>query len=142
MLVPVPAPRAGSASPPPVLPLPPPYHQLFGTETGEIGSRVWNLFLYKLLKDNNDPNAQVLLNAVQNKDSKTSKALNQQYLQYTHQALTQHVDSTIPLIDEVTARANSYDVDTHPRVPVIVAHNNLVRDTFTKVQAQLYQMMQ
>ena len=115
---------------------------LFGTETGEIGSRVWNLFLYKLLKDNNDPNAQVLLNAVRNKDSKTSKALNQQYLQYTHQALTQNVDSTIALIDELTARANSYDVDTHPRVPVIVAHNNLVRDTFTKVQAQLYQMMQ
>jgi len=114
---------------------------LFGTESGEIGSRVWNLFLYKLLKDNNDPNAQVLLDAVRKKDSSTAKALSEQYFQYTHQALTQHVDSTINLIDELTARANSYDVSTHPRVPVIVAHNNLVRETFVKVQAQLYQMM-
>ena len=115
---------------------------LFGTETGEIGSRVWNLFLYKLLKDNNDPNAQALLTAVRNKDSSTSKQLNQQYFQYTHQALLQHVESIIATVDELTARASSYDVRTHPRVPVIVAHNNLVRDTFVKVRAQLYQMVQ
>jgi len=115
---------------------------LFGTETGEIGSRVWNLFLYKLLKDNNDPNAQTLLTAVQNKDSATTKQLNQQYFQYTHQALVQHVDSTIALIDELTRKAMSYDISTHPRVPVIVAHNNLVRETFGKVKDQLYQMMQ
>ena len=115
---------------------------LFGTEAGEIGTRVWNLFLYKLLKDNNDPNAQALLTAVRNKDSSTTKQLNQQYFQYTHQALLQHVDGIIALVDELTARASSYDVRTHPRVPVIVAHNNLVRDTFAKVQAQLYQMVQ
>ena len=114
---------------------------LFGTDTGEIGTRVWNLFLYKLLKDNQDPNADVLRSAVWNKNAGTITQLNQQYFQYTQQALVQHVDSTIGLIDQLTAKANTYDVRTHPRVPVIVAHNNLVRDTLVKVQAQLYGMM-
>jgi hypothetical protein len=73
--------------------------------------------------------------------SSTAKKLNQQYFQYTHLALLQHVESIIATVDELTARASSYDVRTHPRVPVIVAHNNIVRDTFVKVQAQLYQMV-
>lgn len=40
----------------------------------------------------------------------------------------------------MNARAQTFDLTTHPRVPVIVAHNNLVRDTFTMTAALLEQM--
>ena len=39
-------------------------------------------------------------------------------------------------------KANSYDLNTHPRVPVIVAHNQLVSQTFTMTAALLEQMGQ
>ena len=113
---------------------------LFGTETGEISPQVWDLFLYKLLKDNNDENTANLLMAVKNNDDASKQQLAQQYFPYTLEALKEHVDSTLRLVDQLIMKANSYDRHTHPRVPVIVAHNELVKETFEKVQAQLYAM--
>ena len=37
-------------------------------------------------------------------------------------------------------RAQSYDLNQHPRAPVIVAHNQLVFNTFTMTAALLEQM--
>jgi hypothetical protein len=43
-------------------------------------------------------------------------------------------------IDMLSGKASSYDLYTHPRVPMILAHNELVRTTFAKVQANLNAM--
>ena len=54
--------------------------------------------------------------------------------------MKQHVYSILADVENMNARAQSFDLATHPRVPVIVAHNNLVRDTFTMTAALLEQM--
>ncbi|KAL3802141.1 hypothetical protein ACHAW5_000226 [Stephanodiscus triporus] len=59
---------------------------------------------------------------------------------YTLNALKQHVYSILADVEQLTMTAQSYDLRTHPRVPVIVAHNSLVRDTFTMTAALLEQM--
>lgn len=43
-------------------------------------------------------------------------------------------------VDELNMKAQNYDLETHPRVPVILAHNNLVRETFSRTYALLEQM--
>ena len=40
-------------------------------------------------------------------------------------------------VDQLNMKAQSYDLETHPRVPVIMAHNNLVKSTFGMTGALL-----
>ena len=54
--------------------------------------------------------------------------------------MKQHVYGIMADVEQLTALAQSYDVNTHPRVPVIVAHNTLVAQTFTMTAALLEQM--
>ena len=62
------------------------------------------------------------------------------YFQYTLDALKTHVYGILSDVENLTAKAQTYDLQTHPRVPVIVAHNTLVRDTFSMTAALLEQM--
>jgi hypothetical protein len=112
---------------------------LISTQTGDIAPKVWDIFLYKLLE--NDPNnAGAFYTACKTNDEATKQGFHGQYFAYTLQAMKDHVDGIMRDVDQLTMKAQSYDLYTHPRVPVIVAHNNLVRETFAKVQAQLYAM--
>ena len=110
------------------------------TQTGEIAPKVWDIFLYKLLQDN-DPNAaQNFFVACKTNDEDSKQGAHQQYFPYTLDALKQHVGSILQDVEQLTNKAQSYNLATHPRVPVIVAHNNLVRDTFIQTRNLLEQM--
>lgn len=113
---------------------------LIGTDNGDIAPQVWDLFLYKLLANNQDPNTPAFFEACSSGNEAAKQEYHSQYFQYTLQALQEHVNYILGTIDELTYKAQSYDLNRHPRVPVIVAHNNLVRRTFEKVQAQLNAM--
>jgi len=54
--------------------------------------------------------------------------------------MKQHVYGIMADVEQLTAQAQSYDLNTHPRVPVIVAHNSLVSQTFTMTASLLEQM--
>ena len=106
----------------------------------EIAPKVWDIFLYEILQ-NNDPNAaQQFYMAAQNNDEATKEQYKEQYFQYTLDALKQHIYGIMADCENLTYRAQSYDLNTHPRVPVIVAHNQLVSQTFTMTAALLEQM--
>jgi len=113
---------------------------LFQTDTGEISPQVWDVFLYDILQKN-DPNAaQQFYMACQNNDEGTKEQYKGEYLPYTVEALKQHVYSILSDAENLTMKAQSYDINLHPRVPVIVAHNQLVSQTFTMTAALLEQM--
>lgn len=78
--------------------------------------------------------------ACQNNDEGTKQQYLGQYFAYTLNALKQHVYSIINDAQQLTMKAQSYDLQTHPRVPVIVAHNQLVQQTFGKTASLLEQM--
>jgi hypothetical protein len=113
---------------------------LFQTETGEIAPKVWDVFLYDLLQKSDPGSAQQFCIACQNGDEDTKQYYNDQYYAYTLDALKQHVYGILNDAERLTKRAQSYDLDSHPRVPVIVAHNNLVTQTFGMTAALLEQM--
>lgn len=113
---------------------------LFQTETGEIAPKVWDIFLYDILQQNDPGSAQQFCMACQNNDEGTKEQYQGQYYAYTLDALKQHVYGIMGDCENLTARAQSYDQNVHPRVPVIVAHNTLVSQTFGMTAALLEQM--
>jgi hypothetical protein len=113
---------------------------LIQTETGEIAPQVWDVFLYEILQNSDPDNAGAFYNAVTGGDEATKEQYHGHYYSYTLDALKNHVYSILNDVDELTMKAQSYDLETHPRVPVIVAHNNLVKETFTMTGQALEQM--
>lgn len=113
---------------------------LFQTQSGEIAPKVWDIFLYEILQNNDQGAADNFFVACKTNDEATKQQFHDQYFQYTLDGLKNHVYKILADVDRLTNQAQSYDLRTHPRVPVIVAHNNLVRDTFTMTAALLEQM--
>jgi len=113
---------------------------LIQTQTGEISPKVWDIFLYEILQNNDQNAADEFYVACKTNDDNAKQGYHDQYFQYTLDALKQHVYTIMADVENLTMKAQSYDLQTHPRVPVIVAHNTLVRDTFTMTAALLEQM--
>lgn len=113
---------------------------LFQTQTGEISPKVWDVFLYELLQNNDPGSAEQFYVACKTNDEDTKQQYHGHYYAYTLDALKQHVYSILGDVEQLTMQAQTYDLQTHPRVPVIVSHNNLVRDTFTMTASLLEQM--
>ena len=105
------------------------------------GNKVWDIFLYGILHKS-DPTgaAQQFYMACINNDEDTKGQYHQEYFAYTLDALKTHVYSIMNDAENLTMKAQTYDLSTHPRVPVIVAHNQLVSQTFAITAALLEQM--
>jgi hypothetical protein len=78
--------------------------------------------------------------ACKGNDEATKQQYHDNYRPYTLDSLKNHVYSIMQAVEELTAKAQSYDLATHPRVPVIVAHNQLVSQTFGMTANLLEQM--
>ena len=113
---------------------------LIQTETGEIAPPVYDIFLYDVLQNNDMNAAQQFYQAVQSGDEGTKEQMHSEWFAYTLASLKEHVYSIMSDCEMLTMRAQSYDQNQHPRVPVIVAHNQLVSQTFGMTAALLEQM--
>ncbi|KAL7535621.1 hypothetical protein ACHAWF_005218 [Thalassiosira exigua] len=101
---------------------------------------LWDVFLYEILQNNDPGAAQQFYVACVNNDEATKQQYLENYFQYTLDSLKQHVYGIMADCEQLTMRAQSYDVNEHPRVPVIVAHNQLGSRTFAMTAALLEQM--
>ena len=112
---------------------------VFYKDTGEIAEEVWDVLLYNILAQ--DPNLQQgFFNACMSGDYETKSSYHQQYFQYTYAALKNHVDEFLVKLDELSAMAYTKDVSKHPRIPLILKHNEFVKYTFSNVKARLDSM--
>lgn len=112
---------------------------LFSTG-GEISPAVYDVVLYSILGQN-DPNVQEqFYQAVLSGNEEANNSFHQQYFSYTLDALKQHVDTTLRSLEELSRKAQSLDVRTHPRAPIILRHNEFVYNTFLAVQNNLNNM--
>eukprot|EP00977_Amphora_coffeiformis_P010294 scaffold2385_cov178-Amphora_coffeaeformis.AAC.11 len=105
-------------------------------KTGDISVPVWDLVLYSVLADDFDLQ-QGFYQAYMSGDSGTKDSYHQEYFRYTLQALQKHVDGTLRMLDKLSERAQSYEPSTHPRVPIILKHNDFVKSTFLNVKENL-----
>lgn len=113
---------------------------LFYRESGGISPEVYDVVLYYLLLKSDEGEANTYYQAVMNGDENTKGQYQQQYWPYIKEELQKHVDGTLRDLERWSAKANSYDLNTHPRVPLILQHNEFVRGTFQNVKSNLDMM--
>ncbi|KAL9180957.1 hypothetical protein ACHAXT_009762 [Thalassiosira profunda] len=113
---------------------------LIQTESGEIAPKVWDIFLYDILQKSDPGAAEQFYVACKTNDEGTKQQYHDNYFQYTLDALKNHVYGIMGDVENLTAKAQSFDLNTHPRVPVITAHNELVSNTFRMTASLLEQM--
>lgn len=111
---------------------------LFYKETGDVSQEVWDVLLYQILES--DPAVQQqLYNAHMTGDYETKQAIHQQYYPQIFIALQNHVDSFLLELDNLQSKGFGKDVNDHPRLPLIMQHNEFVKETFMKVSSKLQQ---
>ena len=110
---------------------------LFYKETGEVSEEVWDVLLYQILGMTNKEHQQALYQAHMTNDYQTKQALHEQYYQQTLSALQNHVETFLQQLDELSNRTIGRDLNVHPRLPLILKHNDFVKQTFLKVRENL-----
>ena len=111
---------------------------LFFKDTGNVSEEVWDVLLYQLLES--EPSVQEqFYNAHMSGDYGTKQEIHNAYFQMSSVALQNHVDTFLRDLEKLKARGNGIDINEHPRFPIIMLHNEYVKDTFLKVREQLAQ---
>jgi len=111
---------------------------LFYKDTGDVSEEVWDVLLYQNLAS--DPDAQqALYQAHMSGDVETKQAIHQYYYSETAAALQNHIDTFLQDLDVLSAKGAGRDIRQHPRLPLIVAHNEFVRNTFLNVRSKLFE---
>ncbi|KAL7550390.1 hypothetical protein ACHAWF_013631 [Thalassiosira exigua] len=113
---------------------------LFYRDTGAISPEVYDVVLYYLLRKSDEGLADGFYQAMMSGDEGTKSQYHDQYWQYTKEEMQKHVDGTLRDLDRWSEKARSYDLNTHPRVPLILQHNDFVKETFMRVKANLDMM--
>lgn len=115
-------------------------NMLFYRDTGDISPEVYDVVLYHVMLKSDESLANGFYQACISGDEATKGQYHDQYWQYTKEQLQKHVDGTLRDLDRWSAKANSYDLNTHPRVPLILQHNSFVKETFMRVKSKLDMM--
>lgn len=113
---------------------------LFYKDTGDASEEVWDVLLYRILDSNRDVQ-KAFYEAHMTGDVDTKNAIHQQYFLETSKALKNHVDSFLDQLDELSAKALTKDINEHPRIPLILRHNDFVRETFLTVKDRVDPMV-
>lgn len=110
---------------------------LFFKDTGDITSEVWDVLLYSKVLANDLATKTAFYEAHVNGDVDTKNAIHEQYMDKTSAAMKQHVDTFLEQLNVLSAKADGKDWNEHPRLPLILRHNEFVRATFENVKLQL-----
>ena len=110
---------------------------LFYKDTGEVSPEVYDTLLYQILRETNPADMQRLYEAHMRGDVASKQAIHQQYYPQTAAALTKHVNGFLNDLNTLKSKSIGKDPAEHPRLPLIMAHNEFVRETFERVSANL-----
>ena len=115
------------------------HNKMLFYKDGEVSAEVWDVLLYQILSMPNIALEKKLYNAHVEGDYKTKQMLHEQYYPETAKKLLVHVDSFLLQLDELSAKTTGMDINSHPRLPLILQHNEFVRDTFLAVRARYFE---
>lgn len=111
---------------------------LFHRETGQVAQEVWDVLLYQILSSSNAAKKKEFYDAHMNGDYETKQRFHDMYWPETSAKLLRHLDSMLSQVNDITTKAHAQDITLHPRLPLIMKHNQHMRDTFLKVKAHYF----
>lgn len=109
-------------------------------KNGEVSDEVWDILLYQHLSSTNISDKRKLMEAHRTEDYQTKQILHEKYYQDTSYRLMCHIDEFIAQLDKLSNKAvdRQRDLDDHPRLPIILKHNQFVRDIFLTVRNRYF----
>jgi hypothetical protein len=116
---------------------------LFYHDTGDISQEVLDVVLYaKVLSGlksspETDGYKQAFLLAHTTGDETTKATIHEQFRYQTLSEIKRHVDTFLDSLDTLEKKSYGKSLEEHPRLPLILRHNQFVRETFMKVQRNL-----
>lgn len=113
---------------------------LFYKTTGDASQEVWDVLLYQILSATNVAKRRDFYQAHMSGDLKTKQLFHEQYYSETAAELRKHIDTFLDRLDELSAKTVGKDVNEHPRLPLILKHNEFVKRTFLAVRARYFGM--
>jgi len=114
---------------------------LFYKDNGAVSEEVWDVLLYSQVLKSNKQAQQAFYQAHMTGDVETKQSIHQHYFLETATALKKHIDTFLKQLDDLTKKGDGVDVNTHPRLPLILKHNEFVRQTFLTVKANIDPMV-
>lgn len=114
-------------------------NMLFYKDTGDVSQEVWDVLLYQELGRDREQQ-QAFYDAHIAGDFATKQEYHQHYFSLTLKALQKHVDYFLIELEELSQNSWNKDVQRHPRLPLIMSHNEFVKNTFERVQQNLDNM--
>lgn len=115
---------------------------LFYKDTGDITQEVWDVVLYSKVLGGNADVKQQFYQAHMNGDADTKAAIHQQFMLETATEIKNHVDTFLTQLGALSAKGDGKDLVEHPRLPLILRHNEFVKNTFMNVKARLDPMVE
>jgi len=105
---------------------------------GQISDEVWDILLYQHLSSTKIGDKRALVTAHQTGDFETKQMLHEKHYPDTSRLLMEHIDGFIQQLDKLSTKAEERgrDLNDHPRLPLILRHNQFVREAFMTVRYQ------
>ena len=76
-----------------------------------------------------------------NGDAEKKRQIHQQYFAETSAALLKHIDTFLQQLDGLSSKGAGRSEVEHPRLPLIMRHNEFVRETFLQVRQRVEPMV-
>lgn len=111
---------------------------LFYKETGEVSQEVFDVLLHQILSSSNIAKKRQFHQAHLMNDYETKQFLHEQYYHETSAQLLEHIDTFLYQLDQLSSKSIGRDFYEHPRLPLILRHNDFVRNTFLTVRARYF----
>lgn len=112
-------------------------------ETGDISPEVMDVVLYAKVLNNlksspeNDGYKQAFYQAHMQGDEQTKAMIHEQFRYQTLSEIKKHVDTFLEALQTLEQKSQGRSYEEHPRLPLILRHNEFVKQTFLKVSANL-----
>ena len=121
---------------------------LFYHETGDISQEVMDVVLYaKVLtkmgysEDTGEVKKQ-FYEAHMNGDEATKAAIHERYQGEVMKEILNHCNTFLKSLEALEKKSEGKSFDQHPRLPVILQHNEWVKETFLKVKSNVEPLVQ
>jgi len=111
---------------------------LFYKETGDVSQEVWDILLYQWLSSTKVGDRRALMKAHVEEDYEAKMALHEEYYGKTSSLLLEHIDTFLDQLDRLVRKTEGRDIQEHPRLPLIMRHNEFVRETFLTVRNRYF----
>ena len=111
---------------------------LFYSDTGDVSEEVYDVILYQILSETSNWQGQrEFYTACITNDTELKSEYHAMYIGQTMMKLKNHVDTFLKDLDDLYDKARAKDVMKHPRLPLILSHNNYIQSTFMTVKDKI-----